>query len=511
MFELLLTKGYLPKQLPPSFNSERLSEIVRKTSLQMKVLIAGLEEAKLCTHFLARANRTPHILSIMGPAEYIILAKIIAEHWKTISGILAQSMLSQSTPVADPLGLRCIHPKLKREALQHIRREVTRPGISYIKADIQKYYYSLDNQQAVDTLIQALHDAGHNIAKSVHEGFKKLYESRQESVGLGIPVGPDTSLILSEFIQVAVDTSIQQKRDYFWGYRYIDDFEFACSSEQISKELLNLLTSKLQNFGLCMNSSKTSICDELLTNEPQWKYELAKFRETFKGEFGELKFNRFKRFLINLSEKYPEMHAGKFGFQAFLHNKCWPSSKIVSEFEMFIYRIIRLRPQGLPLGFYLMLRYFGLNDRINRDKLIQCIEDHICEHALENNSNEVAWALWGAMAFGLRLSERVSYLVSMFQDTFVGILAMDCCLRGILELSVGWPQWISDKLEPKEYTRHWLLIYEATQRGWLSGRPVNWLYSQRFLNFLREKNVSFYSGISNNPFRDLSRIIKVWM
>lgn len=123
----------------------------------------------------------------------------------------------------------------------------------------------------------------------------------------------------------------------------------------------------------------------------------------------------------------------------------------------------------------------------------EVIESLIERHAPLRNASEVAWALWAAMQLEITLSAKAAKAVSQMDDDFVALLALDARERGRLPASAlkvaSWEAMIKDPTVLLE--EHWLLAYEATVRGWLSGGQAH-VTADSFFNTLMLGDVHFY-------------------
>src|SRR5262245_9751373 len=89
---------------------------------------------------------------------------------------------------------------------------------------------------------------------------------------MGIPVGPDSSRIISEIILANVDQFVQSSladRKHS-GFRYIDDMFFCFNSERDAQAALGFISMGLREFELDVNSAKTQLTAATRFNEDIW-------------------------------------------------------------------------------------------------------------------------------------------------------------------------------------------------------------------------------------------------
>ena len=116
------------------------------------------------------------------------------------------------------------------------------------------------------------------------------------------------------------------------------------------------------------------------------------------------------------------------------------------------------------------------------------------------NASEVAWALWAALQFKVRLTTSAASAVSEIEDDVVALLALDARARrlfpaGTVDTSV-WRSLLSDP--DVLLSEHWLLAYEAEGHGWLrTAGPV--IAAHSFFRELKADDVRFYDRGKRRP------------
>lgn len=117
----------------------------------------------------------------------------------------------------------------------------------------------------------------------------------------------------------------------------------------------------------------------------------------------------------------------------------------------------------------------------------------IQRHAPLGHSSEVAWCIWAADVFSVKLSADSAGCIGKMPDDVVALTALDGIQKGVFDTPPDIQSWtdIIDNSCMKE--EHWLLIYEAIGQGWLTpsigGDPAT---NDPFFNYLRSLDVKFY-------------------
>ena len=121
-----------------------------------------------------------------------------------------------------------------------------------VSCDISNFYDRLNLHRLENTLL-AIHDIDIQAVKLLNEML--LYWSNRDSYG--IPVGSNASRILAEASLINVDKYLLDKGINF--SRYVDDFRLFANSASQAHSWLSILVERLNQEGLFLNTSKTSI------------------------------------------------------------------------------------------------------------------------------------------------------------------------------------------------------------------------------------------------------------
>jgi hypothetical protein len=77
---------------------------------------------------------------------------------------------------------------------------------------------------------------------------------------LGIPIGPDTSLVIAEIIGCTLDEMVQKKfKTSIKGFRYIDDYYVYCENQADAEKVFKFIQSIFTEYQLDINEEKTKI------------------------------------------------------------------------------------------------------------------------------------------------------------------------------------------------------------------------------------------------------------
>ena len=138
------------------------------------------------------------------------------------------------------------------------------------------------------------------------------------------------------------------------------------------------------------------------------------------------------------------------------------------------------------------------NHVVAKSPLAETLEAIIAVHAPRSHGSEVAWALWGALAYGIVLDGTISPLLGAMDDDLVAILALEAQARGLLITgTLDTSRWQLIAAQPDVLkSEHWLLAYEAHLQGWLN-TPA--LASNPVFKSMFDAKISFFDRTKNVP------------
>jgi hypothetical protein len=146
-----------------------------------------------------------------------------------------------------------------------------------LTADISRFYPSIYTHSipwALNTKAVSKADISPALLGIV---LDMLVRNSQDGQTVGIPIGPDTSLLIAEIVMSAVDQRLAPRIDGS-GYRYIDDFELSFANRTRADGALGPLQEALGHYELALNPTKTQIDPLPAVSEEQWISQLRDFR-----------------------------------------------------------------------------------------------------------------------------------------------------------------------------------------------------------------------------------------
>ncbi len=496
--EALLCRGYFPRELPPAFSSVSFGSFLSSQTNFKSIFHQNNISAKLLSHNLARSGSLRRKLGIPNPILFYQLASCVTENWSDLLRLASLSPYSLTTPVDGYLS-RAIERQYSLSE-RSLRRAQLRSTARYIlAADINRFYPSLYTHSipwAIHTKASAKTNRSDHL---IGNKLDRLIRNAQDGQTMGIPIGPDTSLLIAEIILSALDAQLSSNgfRD---GFRYIDDYEFGFKTLSDAEEALALLQEALNTYELALNPTKTKIVKLPMTTEPLAISELRtfQFRTSVSGQQSDL-LRYFDRAFF-LSNENPEEGILKYALSRLSGEDIQSQNWFL--IENLILQCIMSEPGSIPFALNQIVRYRDVGCSINRDRIGEAFNDTIYQHGPLGHGSEVAWALWGLLVLRIEITETAFRKTIGMNDSIVALLLLDANNKVLIPRGIDFTNLQSAMTTEDLYSEYWLLAYEANVKGWLSSADGDdHVDRDACFRVLKNNGVNFYDNTLSDRVR----------
>ena len=412
----LLSKGYFPRELPPSFTTAsfagRLPVIESEWNLLTKKVQDKYSETKCVNYNIPKVGLGRRRISIPNPLSQWMLAKCIVDNYAVIEAFYS-SKTSASIPVYTPSGARSVKTKLTFGEFRRTGTLESYAKVHEIKTDISKYYHTIYTHIIPWVLhTKPVAKARKNDYTLLGNNIDRLVRRCQSGQKIGIPVGPDTSLIISELIGCWIDKEFFKKGIDFVGYRYVDDFNFFFSSIEQAEKAIRVLQEIFTSLNLDMNDDKTSIIKSPHFFDNGWSYILAnyKFSKDQKKQLYDI--IRFFEISFKYSVDFPADSVLKYSMRILSSLSIEPGNW--SFFESLLMKTAITEPATLQEFGSIMFRN---RSRVDIRKISDVVYTLLEEHIYKGHSFETCWALWLAKIFNIKILPRIAANLFEFIDS----------------------------------------------------------------------------------------------
>jgi hypothetical protein len=445
--------------------------------------------ALLATHNLPRYAALRRTVALVNPTAQFGLCHVLEKGWADIEGAIRASTFSASSPTTQAVG-RAIDRKVPRVDLP-THRALNRVGARWLlRADIARCYPSIYTHcipWALHTRARAKSDRSSDLLGNRIDEWVRKGQSGQT---MGIPIGPDSSLLIAELILCAADRRLS-KDSTIRVLRYMDDYEFATSSHGEAVDMLGALQDALSEYELALNGEKTKIVPLPQEFQRPWA-------------------NALRRLEIRAGAKHEESDLIGYFDAAFDSVRKFPNEPVLNFALARLRSLARsARSKNRRLLEALLLQAMVLEAGTHRyviehftkpenrptsslENLREVLTDQVLFHAKMRHTSEVAWALWASIALNVPMESRVAQVVAGLEDDVVALLALHGHQIGLLPGLDKGP-WTKHMTASELRGEHWLLAYEGLMKGWLpSFDGSDYLSSDPCFGWMKDARVSFY-------------------
>lgn len=284
-----------------------------------------------------------------------------------------------------------------------------------VQADIANCYPSIYSHSIPWALVgkQQAKDSKNDQTKWYNKLDAKI-RNIQRGETVGIPIGPDTSSILTEIILSKVDKALE-KYNYF---RFIDDYKCYCSSKEESDNFIKSLSKELEKFHLRLNPRKTEIIELPKTIEEDWVRDLKAYANKFltEIELSKKDINFISEFIdlsIKISKNDSKNSALKYAVKI-ISDKKFIDNDIYVFTLMYLSRICFIYPYFIDVYYELLQN--NPPDIKMKTILEKEINSILKEHLEYSRSDVALWGLFLAMKFDFKIDDFQNYSNYLIND-----------------------------------------------------------------------------------------------
>lgn len=169
------------------------------------------------------------------------------------------------------------YEKFQNSLLTTVREYSQYDDAWVIESDIASFYPSVDHNTLIEILKKYGWLSDKLILNILQDGLLSWSQfNHQYNVSQGIPIGYETSDILSTLFLLDIDEALLERKYKF--LRYVDDIYIFAHSRSEALECLIFFDLLLQQHALIRGSAKTQLrqCNEILVDEEKFKHNLKK-------------------------------------------------------------------------------------------------------------------------------------------------------------------------------------------------------------------------------------------
>lgn len=542
-----IKRGYFPKELPPPFYTEKMADNLVDIKTQWAIIFSrgttknegesnsdfkqrrgdfiNKYSSSRCWRFnISKGKLSRRPLDIPNPKHFIKVVELISEKWSEFQTVFTNSNFSTSYPIEETdTGKRAV--KTSSKSVSDLRNRILESSVNrliQIKLDISKFYptiythivpwcwigkeHSKNYFKMSKVDFQAEITANNPIALG-YEYSNKLdnaIRACQDKQSVGIPIGPDTSHVLSELIACKIDEEFSTTYSHInaKGCRYYDDYYIFVNTNDEADIAVKGLQKILNIYQLELNDKKIEIEKYPISFENDWVTDLNRFE--FKATNLTNSIKHYFSLIWGIGEinKSRTDWVFKYSLRLFEFGTVIIPENSWRIFENLLLKTSLIQPAILDITTRILLTYKDYIDAISKAKIKDLIESVIVNHSQINHNFEVAWALWLAKSFDIEIEENIANIVIETKDPAALLILL--CIDKEHQLVNGNPDYSSitaELIDNVLFSEYWILAYEAVRKNWLTSPNPDLISENQFFSILNNLEVEYF---------DCSRQLKVY-
>lgn len=494
----ILSRGYFPKELPNPFATTSFASVVTavgvalpedfRANLQQRNL--RLRTARQVKYSHARNGLLRRQLCLPNPILHFLLCQELDCNWTALQASIGGTALSATNPVLSPAG----------RAIQGARPQGARPELAVrtrlnnryiLRTDINRFYHSIYTHSVPWALhTKAVGKADRSMGL-LGNRLDLLIRNGQDGQTVGIPIGPDTSLVIAEILMQRCDAELLDEYPGIRGYRCIDDYELGFRTRTEAENAFHYLEKILAGYELALNPRKTEVVELPCNLDAPWVYPIRSFTFAVTPSRQQSDLYRFFDLAFELHGRHPNEAVLQFAVGRLRGLTVVPSNWDL--FQRFLLGCVAPEPATLQYVLEAIISRANAGAGPAIAEIEAVINSLIIGHSPLAHSSEVAWALWACLALRINVSTDAVRALSGCADSIVALLALHGEAQGLLASPLDKTLWLAYMNQQSLYEEHWLLAYEANVKGWLPSQGGgDHVAGDVNFGFLKAAGVSFY-------------------
>lgn len=496
----LLAHGYFPEELPPPFNTLDLAKHRNHVIAAWAAIPGDYPKTTPEAYSNPRIRRIRRNLALVNPIAQVHLSKLICNNWAVIRKHLKKSKYALELPEVQLDKDRAVpKPDFSLVALRRI--EIASLHDHALISDISRFYGTLYTH----AIAWALHGKAWSKLNLNTPAFKSSLGNQldiavrkgQDNQTIGIPIGPDTSRILSEIIAASIDTHVERTLSLgsARAFRHVDDWHIGFDNAGEAEDAIATLAAACREYELELNAEKTRSMHAGSVVDGIWATELRQFHfDTSVGSQAK-GIEHFFAKTFQFAADFPEQNVLSYAVKRTKSLRVQPDNWRM--YESFLLKAVRANPTVTPDVVEILVSYNHNKYSIDRPRISKLIADLVHKNAPLAHHAEVAWALFLAKGLKIKLARKSAQAVSTLESSTCALLALDLRRSGLIEGKLDTSLWEQSMTQDGLKSNMWLLAYEADLKGWLQDNPVNFVDSDPYFSILKKKMISFYDVKKN--------------
>jgi hypothetical protein len=481
----LVACGFFPSELPPPFKTGSFARFVSQAaSINFPFDLDVVPSSRPEIYYQAKHGTLRRSLAILNPIHFAGLAHFVVQNWSHLKAAASKSSFSLTTPEIGRDG-RAIGRKCSFDILAEKRADIRSRGKYLVRADISRFYQSIYTHSVPWAIHGRRWSKKNRRTKCIGNDLDKLLQKCQEGQTNGIPIGPDTSLLIAEIILSKADASLMRSRA--WRMRYMDDYELVVDTEGQALEALAELQHSLLQLELHLNPFKTAVIHLPDALEYSWTAKLRAAPLDPASKQFRAQVIRYFDAAFALANQFPTAGVLKYAIGRVAHLSLKHEHNLV---EDLLLQVARIETGTLPLVLEVVLK--NPSRQARKQKRTNLLLKTIIEHGPQRHSSEVAWSIWGCIALQISLPKETITAALQMEDSVCALLLLHAQSLGLANAKRASRVLEAIMNGDELYDSRWLLSYEGSIKGWINCPRGDHVTNDYNFGKMKAAGVSFY-------------------
>lgn len=486
-FIRLLDRGFYPAELPPSFQTKNFSSVLNTLQPSQYYRSSTIFFNGSAFHGDIRT------FGVINPVSYFLICKHIAQNWAEIKKVFKLSRCSGTQPKFPSLsanGRAIWSASLASKKLGQHRLSSLFPVI--VNLDITRFYQSIYTH-SIPWAVLGKDEAKRRLrARDNSHWSEKLdmfTRNSNEGQTIGLPIGPDTSRIISELILSRIDSEIPLNGNKLYQsqiYHNIDDYEIGTYGREDAENAQSCFVRAINRYELRLNDSKTIIDHGIMFSPSNFQRHF----DILADQDGKNFVEHFFEILYSEFSKHSHSNVVGYALKRFASKLARNSEKdLICEY---LQRLLLAAPHlarwllPLLLGFY--------KEKSGNAGIRGLIVWGVEISTRRNDVGTLLWFLYAAIFLRVRLEVKSIELCLGMSNELVDVMLIHGNNKNLFASGIDT---LAKRYENSDFqTSAWLPLYEVERNEWETldafrkiGGPDD---ESRLFETLQDNNVGFY-------------------
>ncbi|EKT0180987.1 RNA-directed DNA polymerase, partial [Enterococcus faecalis] len=488
---------YIPNELPPSFNSDLLSEHIETIIEKFNYEKVKPSKPLIFNGFKTVSSRRR--FAIPNPYQYINAIKILVENQTELFEIFNKTSNSLTAPSNQSTSYGKAYDR-KVTNFSEVKKEVKKlykDNLFGLKLDIQFFFDSIYTH----SISWAIHSK--KLSKSNIKNFELLGNKIDASIQLlndlqtnGILVGNAVSRIVSEILLCSVDYEIR-KRDIKIDYlRYVDDYFIFTKDRAQIESIISIFREELDKYELVLNENKIEIIESPFVYGKSWVEEIK--------IYSSINIEKLLEKSIIEYHKYKDISIIKYVLKIIRTNTFTKDEW--NSIEPILFNLLIKFPILTKNLVIILKNNFSFVRKTQLKRILYSVIDN---HLHLRSDEEIIWIIWMFKSLGLSMSIDYIKKILRSENWIAIIILLDVLSERKNEIGIKRElskfrekfkeEYFVGNAEENMNSEVWLLAYEIDFHKWLNtgGNKNEQFVEARkspFFKELKRKNISFYDS-----------------